>query len=78
MNLAFIKEDLDIAKIERIKDTYEWFYSNYECFRKNYPCKHVAIDNQKVLDCDESLDTLVKRLQITDYSNSIAIEYVYP
>ena len=78
MNIEFIKEDWDVAKIERIKNMYEWFYSNYEYFRKNYPCKHVAIDNKKVLDCDESLDTLVKRLQITDYRNSIVIEYVYP
>lgn len=77
MNLEFVK-DLDLDKIEKIKDRFEWFYANYEYFKKYYPGKHIAIKGQKVIDCDKNLDTLLERLQIRDYSDSIAIEFVYP
>lgn len=77
MNLEFvIRNDLD--KLEKIKDNLKWFYSNYQHFKKYYSCKHLAIKDRKVIDCDKSLETLVNRLQIRDYSGSIAIEFVYP
>ncbi|MGD9532712.1 MAG: DUF5678 domain-containing protein [Candidatus Nitrosocosmicus sp.] len=53
------------------------FYLNYEYFKRYYVGKHVAIKDQKVIDCDRSLDTLLERLQIRDYRDSIAIEFVY-
>jgi hypothetical protein len=77
MNLEYVKE-IDIERIEKIRDGLEWFFSNYEYFRKYYPGKHVAIKDQKVIDCDKNIDTLVDRLQIRNYKNSIAIEFVYP
>lgn len=77
MNLEFVK-DIDLERMEKIRDGFEWFYSHYEYFRKYYLGKHVAIKDQKVIDCDKNFDTLVDRLQIRDYKNSIAIEFVYP
>jgi hypothetical protein len=77
MNLEFIK-DLDMENVKKIKDRLEWFYSNYEYFKKYYVGKHVAIKGQKVIDCDKNLDVLLRRLQIRDYRDSIAVEFVYP
>lgn len=77
MNLEFVK-DMDLDKIEKIKDRLDWFYSNYDCMRKYYPHKHVAIRDQRVIDCDKNLDKLLERLQIRDYRDCIAIEFVYP
>ena len=77
MNLEFAK-NVDILKIEKIRDSLEWFYSNYGYFKKYYPGKHVAIKDQIVIDCDKNLDILLDRLQIKDYDDSIAIEFVYP
>ena len=77
MNLAFVN-NMDVDKVEKIKDRLEWFYSNYEYFKSYYLYKHVAIKDKKVIDCDRSLDTLLERLQIKDYRDSIAIEFVYP
>ena len=76
MNLEFVK-DMDLDKIEKIRQI-DWFYSNYEYLRKYYPHKHVAVQDQRVIDCDKNLDKLLERLQIKDYRNSIAIEFVYP
>jgi hypothetical protein len=77
MNLEFVK-DMDLDRIKKIKDRLEWFYSNYEYLRKYYPHKHVAIKDQRVIDCDKNLDKLLGRLQIRDFRDSIAIEFVYP
>jgi hypothetical protein len=76
MNQEFVNY-VDTVKIEKIKDGLEWFYSNYESFKKYYPGKHVAIKNKIVIDCDTNLDRLLERLQIKDYNDSIAIEFVY-
>ena len=40
--------------------------------------QYVAIKDQKIVDCDKSLDTLLERLQIRDYKDYIAIDLVYP
>ena len=77
MNLEFVK-DMDLDKIEKIKDRLLWFCSNYEYLRKYYPSKHVAIKDERVIDCDKNLDKLLERLQIRDCRDSIAIEFVYP
>ena len=29
------KNDTDIAKFERLKDNFSWFYSNYDEFKKD-------------------------------------------
>ena len=77
MNLEFVKE-IDIERIEKIRENFKWFYSNYEFFRKYYPGKHIAIKDEKVIGYDKNLETLLERLQVKDYNDSIAIEFVYP
>ncbi|HKR74024.1 MAG TPA: DUF5678 domain-containing protein [Candidatus Nitrosocosmicus sp.] len=77
MNLEFVK-NVDTFRIEKIRENFEWFYSNYEFFRKYYPGKHIAIKDEKVIGYDKNLETLLERLQVKDYSDSIAIEFVYP
>lgn len=77
MPLEFVV-DYDLNKLEKIKDNFKWFYSNYSHFKKHYSYKHVAIRDNRVIDCDKSLDVLINRLQIRDYNDSIAIEFVYP
>jgi hypothetical protein len=77
MTLEFVK-DLDLKNVEMIKDRLEWFYSNYEYFKWHYLGQHVAIKDKEVIDCDKSLDVLLERLQIRDYRDSIAVEFVYP
>ena len=77
MNLEFVK-NVDTFRIEKIRENFEWFYSNYEFFRKYYPGKHIAIKDEKVIGYDKNLETLLERLQVRDYSDSIAIEFVYP
>ena len=77
MNLDFVY-DLNVEKIEKIKDGLEWFYLNHERLKRCYLGQYVAIKDQKIVDCDKSLDTLLERLQIRDYKDYIAIELVYP
>lgn len=77
MNLKFVK-DLEIKDIEKIRDGFEWFYSHQEYLKRYYSGKHVAIKDQKVIDCDKNLDRLIKRLRIRDCADSIAVEFVFP
>ena len=77
MALESIIGDNDFEKLEKIRDHLKWFYSNYQQLKKDYCYKHIAIKDSGVIDCDQNLDTLVSRLQIKDYKNSIAIEFAY-
>jgi hypothetical protein len=77
MNLDFVN-DIDIENVKRIKGGFEWFYLNLEYFKRYYMGKYVVIKDQKVIDCDKSLDILLERLQIRDFTDSIVIEFVYP
>jgi hypothetical protein len=70
------KNDTDIAKFERLKDNFSWFYSNYDEFKKDYHNQYVAVKDRKYLDNDGDLETLIKRLNLKNYDDSIAIEFV--
>lgn len=72
------KNDPDTRKIEKIKDNFDWFYANYSRIKKQYKNQFVAIKDKKHLDNDRDLEKLVERLNIKDYKDSIAIEFVYP
>ncbi len=67
----------DIAKFERLKDNFRWFYSNYEEFKKNFHNQYVAVKDRKYIDNDVDLETLIKRLDLKNYDDSIAIEFIY-
>lgn len=67
----------DREKLQRLKENLDWFDSNYINFKKDYKNQYVAVKDKRFLDNDISLDTLVKRLKLKDYNDSIAIDFVY-
>ncbi len=69
--------NLDIDNLQKIKDNFDWFYSNYHLLKKYYENQYVAVKDKKFLDNDEDFDMLIGRLNLKDYNNSIAIDYVY-
>ncbi len=71
----FAKSDLD--KLERLVKNFEWFHFHHESLKEGYESQYVAIKNRKLLDNDNDLERLVKRLDIKNYDKSIAIEFVY-
>ena len=71
----FAKSDLD--KLERLADNFKWIREQHGNLKEKYDNKYVAIKDRKILDRDTSLDRLIKRLNINNYDESIAIEYIY-
>ncbi len=69
-------KDPDIAKFERLKDNFSWFYSNYDRIKKDFPNQYVAVKDRKYIDNDVDLETLIKRLDLKNYDDSIAIEFI--
>ena len=71
----FAKSDLD--KLERLADNFEWVHKQYDNLKEKYDNQYVAIKDRKIVDKDIDHDRLVKRMNITTYDESIAIEYIY-
>jgi hypothetical protein len=71
----FAKSDLD--KLERLADNFKWIHKQHDDLKEKYDNKYVAIKNRKILDKDTNLDSLIKRLNIRNYDESIAIEFIY-
>ena len=76
MNINISESDRDFAKYEKLKDNFDWFYSNYEGLKRNYNDQYVAIKDRKQIDSDFNLDLLLHRLDLYNCDESIAIEYV--
>ena len=68
----FAKPDLD--KLERLADNYKWIHKQHDNLKEKYDKKFVAIKDRKISDKDTSLDSLIKRLNIRNYDESIAVE----
>ena len=71
----FAKSDLD--KLERLADNFEWVHEQYDNLKETYDNQYVAIKDKKIVDTDIDHDRLVNRMNITNYDESIAIEYIY-
>ena len=71
----FAKSDLD--KLERFLDNFEWVHEQYDNLKETYDNQYVAIKDKKIVDTDIDHDRLVNRMNITNYDESIAIEYIY-
>ena len=71
----FAKSDLD--KLERLADNFEWVHEQYYNLKETYDNQYVAIKDKRIVDKDIDHDRLVKRMNITNYDESIAIEYIY-
>ena len=57
-----MSEDVAIALTDFNKD-FQWFLQSREKLLSKYENKWVAISNNKILDSDENLTTLIKRLK---------------
>ncbi len=76
MNIGISDSDRDFAKYERLKDNFKWFYSNQEELKRDYNDQYIAIMDRKKIDSDFNLDLLLRRLNLYNCDESIAIEYV--
>jgi len=76
LNINISESDRDFAKYKKLKDNFEWFYSNYEELKRNYNDQYVAIKDRKQIDSDFNFDLLLRRLNLYNCDESIAIEYV--
>ena len=76
MNINISESDRDFAKYEKLKDNFKWFYSNYEELKRDYNDQYVAVKDRKQIDSDFNLDLLLRRLNLYNCDESIAIEYV--
>jgi hypothetical protein len=66
----------DLHKLEKLADNFEWFSLQYNNLKKDFERRYVAIQEKQVVDSDTNIERLIKRLEIRNYDNSIAIEYV--
>lgn len=71
------RHDKDQDRLQRMRDNFIWFYSNYEHLKKNYKHQFVAIKDRKQIDNDNDLDRLVRRLGLENYDDAIIIEFIY-
>ena len=76
MNIDISESDRNYVKYEKLKDNFEWFYSNHEELKRGYNDQYVAIKDRKQIDSDFNLDLLLRRLNLYNCDESIAIEYV--
>jgi hypothetical protein len=76
LTLATLSKEEEFVKFEKLIDNFEWFYSNYEQLKKGFCNQYVAVKDKGQIDNDSSLEILLKRLNLSDYNQSIAIEYV--
>ncbi len=77
MSTSIVESNDEFIKFEKIRDNFEWFHSHHEILKEEYESQYVAIKDRKLLDSDNDLERLVKRLNIKNYDKSIAIEFVY-
>jgi len=68
--------DTDIARFEKLKDNFSWFYSNYDMLEKDIRNQYVAVKDRKHIENDVSLEAIIKRLNLKNYDDSIAIEFI--
>ena len=68
--------DTDIAKFEKLKDNFSWFYSNYDRIERDIHNQYIAVKDRKHIDNDVNLEALIKRLNLKSYDESIAIEFI--
>jgi hypothetical protein len=76
VNIHITESDGDFAKYEKLKDNFDWFYSNYEELKRGFSNQYVAVKEKRPIDNDYNLERLVKRLNLYNCDESIAIEYV--
>ena len=76
MSLESSLNDETFVKFEKLRDNFEWFYSNYDGLKRDFSNQYVAVKDKIQIDNDCSLEKLIKRLKLSNCDESIAIEYV--
>jgi hypothetical protein len=69
--------ETEVEKLKKLKYNLDWLYKNYKYFEKYHKNQFVAIKDKSFLDKDIELEKLVKRLEIKNFDDSIAIEFIY-
>lgn len=70
-------DNIDLDRLERLHDNFDWFYLNYHYLKKDYKDQFIAVKDKKQIDNDKDLSKLVKRLGLENYDDGIIIEFVY-
>jgi len=70
------ESDRDFEKYVKLKDNFEWFHSNYEELKRGFSDQYVAVWDKMQIDNDYNFELLIKRLNLSNCDESIAIEYV--
>ena len=76
MNTSIVESKDDFVKFEKIRENFDWFYANYEFLKKDFNDQYVAVKEKRQIDNDYDLERLLKRLNLNNCDESIAIEYV--
>ena len=66
----------DHAKFKKLKDNFSWFYSNYDMIEKDIRNQYVAAIDRKHIENDVSLEAIIKKLNLKNYDDSIAKEFI--
>jgi hypothetical protein len=68
--------DDSFRKFEKLRDNFEWFYSNYDRLKRKFGNQYIAVKDKNQIDNDYNLEKLISRLNLSNCDDSIAIEYV--
>ena len=76
MSLESSLNDETFVEFEKLRDNFEWFYSNYDGLKRDYGNQYVAVKDKSQIDNDYNFELLIKRLNLSNCDESIVIEYV--
>ena len=76
MSLESSLNDDSFRKFEKLRDNFEWFYSNYDRLKRKFGNQYIAVKDKNQIDNDYNLEKLISRLNLSNCDDSIAIEYV--
>ena len=76
MSLESSFNDDSFRKFEKLRENFEWFYSNYDRLKRKFGNQYIAVKDKNQIDNDYNLEKLLKRLNLSNCDDSIAIEYV--
>lgn len=66
----------EIEELESGMRNLQWFADNYKSLQERYPDKFVAIDDGQLVEIQDSLDELVKKVGKEAVSATVVIQFV--
>jgi hypothetical protein len=76
MNIHATASNRDYAKFEKLRDNFEWFYAHKGSLQRDYKNQYVAVKERTLVDNDYDFERLLRRLNLYNCDESIAIEHV--